>query len=195
MANQNGVITLSGKLDKQVYFRKNGKNFARSAPQHVQLSENSKKTGKEFGRASSAASLVRQAFWYMAGPIADTSFNQRLRSCFVKVIHVAYSKPKGEREVADGDLSLLRGFQFNRHTRTELIFLPEPLVEIDPGIGISITLPRFRLEGNVKAPPGAARLVIQLCCCACDFPAKNGKLARADELQINLCKRPQISAV
>jgi hypothetical protein len=55
MANQNGVITLSGKLDKQVYFRKNGKNFARSAPQHVQLSENSKKSGKEFGRPSSAS--------------------------------------------------------------------------------------------------------------------------------------------
>jgi hypothetical protein len=30
--------------------------------------------------------------------------------------------------------------------------------------------------------------VIQLCCCACDFPVKNGKLARADELQINLGK-------
>jgi hypothetical protein len=60
--------------------------------------------GKEFGRASSAASLVRQAFSFIAGSIADTSFNQRLRSCFVKVIHAAYGKPKGEREVADGDL-------------------------------------------------------------------------------------------
>lgn len=188
MANQSGVITLSGKLDKQVYFRRNGKNFARTAPEHVQLSENSKKSSKEFGRASSAASLVRQAFSFIVNPIADKAFSQRLRSCFVKVISSAYSKPNGEREVTDGDLALLKGFQFNRYTRLWNIFSIEPLVEINPETGISITVPGFRLAGTVNAPPGAVTLVIQLCCCACDFPAKNGLLARADDLQINLDK-------
>ncbi|MES2329893.1 MAG: hypothetical protein V4539_09840 [Bacteroidota bacterium] len=188
MAIQRGLITLSGKMDDQIYFRRDGKNLARSAPAEVQISESSKKSGTEFGRASKAASVVRRAFLSIVGHIADRAFNQRLRSSFVKVINSAYCKPKGEREVTDGDLALLKGFQINRYTPLQNIFSIEPRIEINPDTAISITFPKFRLEGIVTAPPEAVFLVVQLGCSVGDF-SENGLSARIRVLQIDL-RRP-----
>lgn len=51
-----------------------------------------------------------------------------------------------------------------------------------------ITFPRFSLKGIATALPRAGTLVVQLCCCACDFANKKGLVAKADDLQISLHK-------
>lgn len=186
MAIEKGVFTLSGKLDNQVHYRRNGKNFVRSNPGHYTLSENSQKSGIEFGRAGSAASLVRKALGFMADRIADNGFYNRLSAHFYQVIKSCNTKQPGEREVADGDLALLKKVELNRYTNSQKIFFAEPVVIIHPGADISISLPRFRLEGIAKALPRAGTLVVQLCCCACDFAGKKGFVAKADDLPIGL---------
>lgn len=188
MAIEKGIITLSGKLDNQVHYRRNGKNFVRSNPGHYTLSANSQKSGIEFGRAGSAASLVRKALGFMADRIADNGFYNRLSAHFCKVIKSCKTKQPGEREVVDGDLALLKKVELNRYTHSHKIFSAEPVVIIHPGADISISLPRFSLAGIAKTLPRAGTLVVQLCCCACDFTNKKGLVARADDLQINLQK-------
>lgn len=186
MAIEKGVISLSGKLDNQVHYRRNGKNFVRAYASHHTLSENSKKSGMEFGRAGSAASLVRTALGYMVDRMADNALYNRLSAHFYQVIRSCNSKQAGEREVMDGNLALLKAVELNRYTQSQKIFSAEPVVVIDPGADISITIPRFSVKGIAKAFPRAATLVVQLCCCACDFANKKGLVAKADDLQISL---------
>lgn len=186
MAIAKGIIPLSGKLDNQVHYRRNGKNFVRSNASHHTLSENSKKSGIEFGRAGSAASLVRTALGYMVNRMADNGFYNRLSAHFYRVIRSCNTKRPGEREVVDGNLALLKAVELNRYTHSLKIFSAEPVVVIDPAADISITLPRFSVKGIAKAFPRAGTLVVQLCCCACDFANKKGLVAKADDLQISL---------
>jgi hypothetical protein len=188
MATHKSIITLSGKLDNQVYYTRNGKKLVRKAPEKPQLSENSKKSAAEFGRAGAAASLVKPRLSFVTTPIADNGLYNRLSACFLKVIHSCYTKQHGEREVADGDLALLKGFQLNRHTNSQKVCAAEPVVNINPGTGISFSIPGFRLQDMVTAPPNADTLVIQLCCCACDFSGKTGLVAKTNDLHISLHK-------
>jgi len=188
MAIAKGIITLSGKLDNQVHYRRNGKNFVRTNPGHHRLSENSQKSGIEFGRAGSAASLVRKAAGFMADRIADNGFYNRLSAHFYQVIKSCNTKQPGEREVVDGNLSLLKKVELNRYTNSLKICSAEPVVSIHPEADISISFPRFNVAGIAKALPQADTLVVQLCCCACDFADKKGFVAKADNLQISLRK-------
>jgi hypothetical protein len=186
MAIEKGIISLSGKLDNQVHYRRNGKNFVRSNPGHYTLSENSQKSGTEFGRAGSAASLVRKALGFMADRIADNGFYNRLSAHFYQVIKSCNTKQPGERQVVDGDLALLKKVELNRYTHSQKIFPAEPVVIIHPEADIFISLPRLGLAGIARALPQAGTLVVQLCCCACDFAAKKGVVAKVDDLPISL---------
>lgn len=188
MAKQRSTITLSGKLGDKVYYQRNGKNLVRSAAAFHHLSANSEKSGTEFGRASKAAALVKQGFHDMINIIGDNRFTLRLTTRFIKVIGTGYSKPKGEREVTDGDIALLKGFELNRFTASNRICAIEPVIDINPSADITVTIPRFNLEHTVIEVPRAETLVIQSCCYAFDF--KNGKkwLAPLSDLEISLHK-------
>jgi hypothetical protein len=188
MAIQTGIIPLSGKLGKMIYFRINGKNYVRSAPEQYRLSSNSRRSAEEFGKASRAASLVKAGMASLIPRINTNYIDQRLRSRFMAVIGSGYSKPKGEREVADGDLALLKGFQLNRYTEHRKLCSINPVVEIDPASGITVILPRTPLRQVVNAPARAVSMVVQLGACICNFTGKGGWKVRAKNLVIDLAK-------
>jgi hypothetical protein len=186
MPIQKSLINLSGKLDDKVFFHRNGKNLVRSDAEQYHLSANSAKSGTEFGRAGAAASLVKKAFDPVLQSVADNQFYLRLTACFRNIISTAYNRPKGEREVHDGDISLLKDFQFNRYRTSSGLCSVQPLATINPAEGIDISLPAFVPDDVVTAPHQAVIMVIQLSCCVCDFTKKNGVVARADDLPIYL---------
>jgi hypothetical protein len=188
MAIQTGILPLSGKLGKMIYYRINGKNYARSAPEQYSLSANSRKSAEEFGKASRAASLVKAGLASLIPRINSNYIDQRLRSRFMAVIRSGYSQPKGEREVADGDLAMLKGFQLNRYTEHRKLCSINPVVEIDPASGITVTLPKSSLRQVVNAPDRAASMVVQLGACICNFTSKGGWKVRAKNLVIDLAK-------
>jgi hypothetical protein len=186
MAVQKTIIPLSGKLDDKIFFYRDGKHLIRSGTEKYHLSVNSVRSSTEFGRSSAAAALVKHAFYPIVRSVADNKFSLRLTACFRNIISTAYNCPKGEREVHDGDISLLKDFQFNRYRTGSALCAIQPLVTIRPAEGIDISLPGFVPGDVVTAPPQAAVMVIQLSCCACDFTKKNGVVARADDLPIYL---------
>ncbi|HVZ25397.1 MAG TPA: hypothetical protein VG842_05065 [Sediminibacterium sp.] len=187
MATQTGVIQLSGKLDKQVYYQRNGKNFARKVQESHQLTENSRKSGKEFGRASAAASMVQKAFSESLGSIMDNECFLRLTSCFGEVIRTAYHKPKGERDVTDGDLALLNGFQLSRYISGERILPQDPVVGISPETKLKIALHAFPTDPRSRYKPARAEtLVVRLYCGVFHFAKKQGKVVPAVDLEIKL---------
>jgi hypothetical protein len=188
MARQKSATTLSGKLGNSVYYRRNGKDLVRKAPEPYQLTENSIKSGMEFARANRATGLVKERLPELFEDIGDGALYNRLTGRFMKLIGTGYSKPGGEREVSDGDLALLKGFEFNRFTSSHSICAIEPVVVIDPAADISITVPKFSIEQSVNAPVKAETLVIQLSCFVCDFTTEKTGAANSDDLHISLDK-------
>jgi hypothetical protein len=186
MPIQKSLIHLSGKLDDKIFFHRDGKNLVRSAAEQYHLSENSVRSSTEFGRSSAAAALVKQALAPMVRSTADNKFSLRLTTTFRSIISTAYNRPKGEREVHDGDISLLKDFQFNRYRTSSGLCSVQPLATINPAEGIDISLPAFVPDDVVTAPHQAVIMVIQLSCCVCDFTKTNGVVAHAYDLPIYL---------
>jgi hypothetical protein len=186
MARQKSATSLSGKLGDNVYYRRNGKDLVRQAPEPYQLSEKSIKSG--MARANRATWLVKDRLPELFEDIGDNALYNRLTGRFMKLIGTGYSKPGGEREVSDGDLALLKGFEFNRFASSHTICGAEPVVDIDPAADVSITLPAFTLEEGVRAPVTAETLVIQLSCFVCDFTTEKRWAAKSEDLHISLDK-------
>lgn len=187
MATQTGVIQLSGKLDKQVYYQRNGKAFARKVQESHQLTENSRKSGTEFGRASAAASLVRTVFSESLGTVMDNECFLRLTACFGEVIRTAHNKPKGKRDVTDGDLALLTGFQLNRYISAERILPQDPVVGISRETKLKIALPAFSTDPRSRYKPAKAEtLIVRLYCGVFNFAKKQGEVVPAIDIKIKL---------
>jgi hypothetical protein len=76
-----------------------------------------RKNCREFGRAGIAVKLFRNICREAGYEITDTTCFSRLQSQLMKVIKGDKVNEHGQRNIADGDLSLLKGFQFNKDSR------------------------------------------------------------------------------
>lgn len=188
MAIQTGTFTLSGKLGKQVFFNKNGKAFVKDAPnpETYHLSEGSRKSGIEFGTASSAASLINKAFAPIATKVGDVDRIHRLKSLLIKVINTGPAELTGNRQPIDGDIGLLKGFEFNCHCRLSKLLAVSPTIEIDPEDELRIRLPRLDIATDFNITPRADTVVIQFMCASLDFAAGNGRFTRPEDLVLPL---------
>ena len=182
VAIQSSVIPLSGKLGKLVFYQLNGKDVVRSLPQPYELTVNSRNAGKDFGKASAAASCLLQAISAAGSGVADNQLYHRLNSCFIKLMGTAHNKPTGEREIADGDLSLLKGLHLNRHRSARAVFPVAMAATIHPAGEIFIRFAGFRWPARKSLPARAGSLLIQVCCYACDFQAKAVSVTQFDQL-------------
>lgn len=78
-----------------------------------QLSENSKKSGRDFGAASRTAAYIRAAFSPLIERYADGDLVNRLNK---RVMEIFKSIPKalaGNKKLIHGNIGQLRGFEFN----------------------------------------------------------------------------------
>lgn len=175
MAIQQGIMPLLGKVGEQVGFRRNGKMFIKKATRSYEVTEESKKSGKEFGRGSSASALVRQAFEPLILLRFKADLHNRLSERFREVIRSGPVVHKGNRKVTDGDISLLKGFEFSSYTRFNKLVSFSPEVSIS-GTSISVTVPAMSWKEGLNGPKNATRAVFGLVCGFFDF--ENGTCER-----------------
>lgn len=186
---EQGFFDLKGKVGNLIFSSRKGKEYVKgaSARQHVQP-EASRKSGKDFGTASSATALIRQGFRPFTQLYADDLFDDRLKSRAVKVIQSAPEALKGGRLFTDGDLALLKGMELNRHAAVVGLLQTELSVTTVPGDCMTITLPRKKIAAMLIPPEKALEAVIQFRCCLFYFPEKRGLFVMPDDLVIPLNK-------
>ncbi|MGV3508381.1 MAG: hypothetical protein ACO1N7_03755 [Sphingobacteriaceae bacterium] len=168
MARQEGVFPFSGKVGDVVGFKRGKQNFSKAASKEYLLTEESKKSGTEFGRGSTAAALVKQAFGpLMLRPFEDNLHN-RLSEALRKVIRSGPVVNKGNRNVFDGNLSLLKGFEFSTYTAFDRLLFPLPDVVVSGDV-VKVNIPPFSWTKSVKSPEKASRMVLGMMCGFFDF--------------------------
>jgi len=188
MARQEGIITLRGKLGNQVFYVSNGKNLVKGAGAPYLQPESSRKSSSEFGRGNAAAVLINKGFKPLIDLVGSTRVIDRLKSILIKIVNTGPIELKGKRQVTDGDVALLKGFQFNRYTSMDRLITISPSIQVDPGGELTVSLPKMRVKDMFYPPPKTIAAVLQFRCCIFYFDLKNGRFVMPEDLVIPLTK-------
>jgi len=113
MAEQQNLFSYSGKLNDMVGYRRGGKYFLRKKANPYVLHQESQKKAKEFGLASKASVLLRKALGHLFLSPFKINLHNRLSKIFGEIIRSGIASENGERQVFDGHLGLLKGFEFS----------------------------------------------------------------------------------
>ncbi|WP_075589859.1 hypothetical protein [Labilibacter marinus] len=142
MARQKGVIKLEGRIGDLSFYKSGGDYLARSKggvdaerikkdPAFARTREN----GAEFGRAGKASKLLRSVFKAPIAQSADNKVASRLTTAMLKVVQADTTNKRGERNVVEGDLNLLKGFEFNGNTSLDEVLKAAYTVAFDRSAG------------------------------------------------------------
>jgi hypothetical protein len=118
MAKQRGVVKLEGTLDDITFLKTSDGYMAKvksavsasrinSDPNYVRTRENN----AEFGRAAKAGRLLRAALRTEIRNTSDSRTVSRLTREMMTVLHADTTSPRGERNVVNGKIELLEGFE------------------------------------------------------------------------------------
>ena len=149
MARQSSFLKLEGTIGDVTFYKgrtgfkarqKGGvsRNKLLNDPRFQRTRENM----QEFSRAAGAAKFLKDAFREIALKSSDGSLHNRLYSIAMKVVKSDILGNRGERTFEQGDLQLLRDFQFcNQSTIENTLFkTPEILDEADQ---VSVIIPEL----------------------------------------------------
>lgn len=118
MARINAKGHLSGIVGP-VYFRVlNGKPIVQSKPGKgkVKQAATTKAGASEFGAASKTAKGIRLSLFSILQDFTDIGMFRRFTTVVYEAVKANDTIAKGNRRLADGDLSLLEGFEFNSNS-------------------------------------------------------------------------------
>jgi hypothetical protein len=168
MARQKGIVKLDGTLGGITFYKsqdgylareKGGVEASRIAndPAFARTREN----GAEFGRAGKAGKMLRTAFRSLLQNTADSRMVSRLTADFVKVVQADATNDRGQRNVIDGEVDMLQGFEFNIKGKLGTTLYAPFTGSIDRTAGtLEVSIPAFVPINMVAAPAGSTHFKI-----------------------------------
>lgn len=163
MARQKGIIKLEGTIGDISFYKSQDGFLARTKGgvekdriQNDPAFQRTRENGAEFGRAGAAGRLLRTAFRPLLLRTSDGRVTSRLTKEMVKVVKADQTNARGERNVLDGELELLQGFEFNVNGRLGATVYAPFNPNIDRATGSAVVdIPEFIPQNTIAAPKGA----------------------------------------
>lgn len=118
-----------------------------------------RENGNEFGQAGKRGKLLRSALRNLINRAKDSRVSSRLHQVLMKVIQSDTVNSRGQRDIIEGDISLLKGFDFNAAGKLGgTVYFPYT-VSLDRVAGeAKVSIPSFVATEEVAAPAGATHL-------------------------------------
>ena len=121
--------------------------------------QRTRENGSEFGRAGIAGRALRTAFRPLLMKTSDSRVTSRLTHEMTKVIQADATSVRGERNVLDGELELLTGFEFNSSSSLGAVLYVPFNAQITRETGNAVVeIPAFVPKDSIVAPSGATHL-------------------------------------
>ena len=180
MARQKGIIKVKGTIGDITFYKTQDGHLARekggidanriaSDPAFQRTREN----GSEFGRAGKAGKVLRTALRALLLNSADSRMVSRLTQAMVKVIQADMVSVRGLRNVIDGEVDLLVGFEFNIRGKLGTSLFAPYVANIDRVAGeITVDLASFIPANMIAAPNGTTHYKIISAGAEIDFEAE-----------------------
>jgi hypothetical protein len=177
MAKQRGIIKLEGTLDDITFLKTSDGYMAKvksqvsaerisSDPNYVRTRENN----AEFTRAAKAGRLLRAALRTGIMNTSDSRVVSRLTQQMMTVIHADTTSLRGERNVVDGQIELLEGFEFNDKGQLGTSLTAPYIAAIDRLAGeCTVNIASFVPANAIAAPEGSTHFRILALAAAVEF--------------------------
>jgi len=180
MAKQVGIIKLKGTIGDISFYKTRDGHLARSKggvdknrilndPAFQRTREN----GQEFGVAGKGGKLVRTALRILLQNAADKRVSNRLTQKLLAIVKTDPTNDRGLRTVQDGDLNLLKNFDFNIGGKlASLLYVPYTST-IDRVAGtVNTAIDAFVPVNSIVAPSGTTHFKISVGGAEIDFVAE-----------------------
>ena len=134
----------------------------------------------EFGRAGKAAKLIRFSLDLVVSQCSEPRMTSRLMQVLMRAQKADTISPRGERNVADGEVLFLQSFEFNAKVSfTSTVHLViEPIIDRRAG-KLTLRIPPFIPADKISMPQGATHCMILSGASEIDF--KNGMCKRSEK--------------
>lgn len=177
MAKQRGIIKVEGTLDELNFYKskdgfkirqKGGVSAERMASDPA--FERTRENQQEFARAGKAGKVLRTALRSLLLHASDTRLVSRLLKEMMRVVKADATSERGLRNVLDGELELLEGFEFNEHGKLSQTLFAPYTASMDRVTGIlSLSLPGFVPRQMILPPVEATHYQLVSAGGAVDF--------------------------
>jgi len=161
MAKQRGIIKLEGTIgditfhkSKDGYIAKEKSSIPAERIATDPAFQRTRENGAEFGRAGKAGKTLRSALRGLLQKASDSCMVSRLTREMVRVLQADATSERGKRNVIDGELDFLEGFDFNINGKLGTTLYAPYEATIDRVSGeAKVVLPPY-VPANMVAAPG-----------------------------------------
>jgi len=163
MANQEALFT-NGRIGNVVFYRINGKGYARTAPGKYKLSKATKQSAKDFGHIAQLSKILRKS-------LSPTLPNYSNRETMYKMSAALRKWLQGENSI-DESIAVEKP-EFNDKSIFTERFKKELLVDFDTKGKVIISVPRLNIPDDIDAPSNTLyiRMDIAVAGCMLENPA------------------------
>lgn len=177
MAKQSGIIKLEGTIGDIAFYKSQDGHLARAKGgvstdriQNDPAFQRTRENGEEFGRAGAAGKILRMAFRSYLQNASDSRMVSRLTKQLIAVIQADATSTRGQRNVLDGELEMLEGFEFNIDGKISSTIYTAFTATIDRVTGAArVNIPSFSPANAIAAPEGATHFKLISAGASIDF--------------------------
>jgi hypothetical protein len=132
--------------------------------------ERTRENAAEFGTAGKSVKLLKAAFRDLLIVAGDATINGRLQKEAMRILHTDPASDRGRRSVGKGDITMLKGFNFNGRNGLDQTLFTRHELQIDRATGkVTVTIPEFVPRVRIQASPKATHFQIVVAAAAVDF--------------------------
>lgn len=181
MAKQKGIIKLKGTIGDLTFLKTRDGYLAREKggidkkrimndPAFKRTREN----GMEFGTACKGGQLIRKAERILIRQARDYRLTSRLVQVLMQVIKSDALNDRGKRNVQDGDMLLLKEFDFNEKGKLNTVFFSGYTPSFNRVTGVfDVVVNAFAPNETIDAPRGTTHIQLAAGVCALDFVGRS----------------------
>lgn len=192
MARQRGIFKIEGKLDDVVFFKsRDGFLVRQDNPLTAEriatdpAFQRTRENGAEFGKAGKAGKILRLAFRSLLQHASDSKMVSRLTKHMVKVIQADTTSARGLRNVIDGEVGLLNGFDFNEAGKLGATWFAPYTASLNRATGaLQVDIPSYSPVNALAAPAGATHYKLLCAGAAIDFEAQEFEMKDSSSAQL-----------
>lgn len=174
---------LRGQVGNVVHRKLGTQQVLQTRPgRKVKQTASTMEAAEDFGYASSAGALIRQAFVNTHQKLCDDKMHNRL----IQNIHRAMrcSPHRGFNSLTEGNIQRLEGFQFNPNCHLQDYLFVDPKVTLGDSRQICIHFPSFHRLKHLYVPKDCQNIVLQIEVIGLKFWAKTLTFSSTKEIEI-----------